>query len=166
MKHEEKPIAPVVDEKPPEKAPEPPVEKAPEPAKLTVAISPWCDLRVDGQSKGRAPLTIELPAGIHQLECVHSTGARVKKEVALAAGKTEIWREQLFADAKITARLKTGVQFAVDEGAPADGPRQATPGRHRITLFHGGKADQAKWLTVPPEGCQLVDTPELTCEKP
>jgi serine/threonine-protein kinase len=164
--HESKPVEqPEV--KAPEKAPEQPPEKPPEgPGKLTVSILPWCDLRVDGEAKGRAPLTVELPAGTHRLACVHSTGAKVEKEITIEPGKTEIWRDQLFADAKITPKLKPGVQFAVDTGAPAEGPRQATPGRHRITLFRDGQAGEARWLTVPPEGCRLVDTPELTCEKP
>ena len=33
----------------------------PAPGKLTVAITPWCDLTVDGVARGRAPLTSSCP---------------------------------------------------------------------------------------------------------
>src|SRR5262249_6928294 len=137
---------------PEEVAPPPKAEQLP--GKLTVAIQPWCDLTVDGKSQGRAPLSLELPAGPHHIECSHPSG-KVKRDVTLAAGETTVMRDKLLADSRITPRLAKGVEFTVD-----DGPRgvlAATPGRHRITLYREGKAAEARWLTVEPEGCRLVD---------
>src|SRR5262249_3890277 len=149
-----RPVAAVAEVKPPEpeKAAEPPEPEKPPPeapGTLTVAITPWCDLTVDGKGRGRAPLTLQLPAGPHPVECRHPKGAAIVREVTLAAGAVEVLREQLFAAARVSTRLKD-VQFALDDDPPSEA-REATPGRHRITLYRQGKMVDTRWVDVRPE---------------
>src|SRR5262249_37433119 len=100
---------------------------------LTVAITPWCDLSVDDKPRGRAPLTLTLPPGNHQLECRQPSGAAIRRTIVIEPGKNELWREKLFAAARISPQLKTGSEFSVDDGAKGATAREAMPGRHRIT---------------------------------
>jgi hypothetical protein len=148
-------------------APPPPVEKPPEPEKpgtLTVAITPWCDLTVDGEKRGRAPLTLQLPAGPHHVECRQPGGAGLSRDVTLSAGATEVLRDRLFAAARVFTHL--AAEFAIDDGKPSSDPKEAQPGRHKITLYRSGKIADTRWVDIRPEGCRVVDTPELKCEKP
>jgi hypothetical protein len=64
----------------------------------------------------------------------------------------------------VTTQLKN-TQLAIDNGAPS-ASGQATPGRHTITLYRDGKMAETGWVDVLPEGCRVVDTPKLACEKP
>jgi hypothetical protein len=84
--------------------------------------------------------------------------------VTLAAGATEVLRQQLFAAARVSTKLKDA-QFAIDDDPPSEA-REATPGRHRITLYRKGQIVDTRWVDVRPEGCRVVDTPQLACEKP
>jgi serine/threonine-protein kinase len=161
----EPPPEPPPPEPPPPEPPKP--EEPPKPGTLTVAITPWCDLTVDGKARGRAPMTLQLPAGPHQVDCRQPSGAAVRRVVTLEPGGTEVLREQLYA-ARISPQFRQfrGAEFAVDEGAPSAGAREAPAGRHKITLYWGGKIADSAWVDVRPEGCRLVDKPELACEKP
>jgi hypothetical protein len=156
------PIA-VVAEPPPPTQPEKPPEPD-KPASLTVAITPWCDLTIDGKDRGRAPQTLELPAGTHHVECHHPSGNTFVRDVMLQPGGSTMLRERLFAPAHMSTLLKN-VQFAIDDSAPVT-MGEAAPGRHRITLYREGKIAETGWVDVRPEGCRLVDTPKLACEKP
>jgi hypothetical protein len=145
--------------------PPPPVVEPEKPATLTVAIKPWCDLTVDGKPRGRAPKSLELPAGLHQVECRHSSGASIRREVTLLPGGTELLREQLFAPARITPEL-AGAAFSVDDTAPSPEARPAAPGRHKIAVYRQGKIAETGFVDVRPEGCRLVANPEPACERP
>ena len=76
----------------------PPIDAAPEaPTTGTLIIKSdrWCDASVDGQPRGQvasasAPLTLEIAAGVHEVECKQSTidGGNWKRTVTVVGGKT------------------------------------------------------------------------------
>jgi hypothetical protein len=164
---EETAANPVVEAAPPPPAPAASAEPPAKEARLAVSIAPWCDLTVDGQPRGRTPQTLTLAPGRHHLECKNPvSGAALVRDLELSPGETTTLKERLYAAARITPRLDRGDAFSLDDGAPASAARDATPGRHRVTLFAAGKTVETRWVDVRPEGCRLVDTPALTCEKP
>jgi hypothetical protein len=152
---------------PPAPTPKPDAPAADAPATLVIAIAPWCDLSVDGQSRGRTPQTLSLPPGPHHVVCVNPvSGQRLTRDLALAAGQRHELRERLYAMVRVQPRLTRGDAFAVDGGKPASGVADVEPGRRRVTLYKAGAALDTRWIDVPPAGCTLVDAPQLTCEKP
>jgi serine/threonine-protein kinase len=163
-----RPEAPI--EKPAEPAVEAPPERPAEPerpARLTVAIAPWCDLTVDGSARGRTPQTLTLAPGKHRVECANPIShASFVRDIELGAGEETALKERLYAAAHVTAQLKRGDAFSLDDGAPGAGTRDATPGRHRVTVYAKGRELDSRYLDVRPEGCRLVDSPELACQKP
>jgi hypothetical protein len=137
------------------------------PATLSVAIAPWCDLAVDGKPRGRTPQTLTLPPGQHHLECKNPvSGQTLQRDLELAPGESRALRERLYATVRVTAQLTRGDALSVDGDAPAAAPRQVAPGRRRVTLFSAGKELETRYIDVPPDGCRIVDKPEVKCEKP
>jgi eukaryotic-like serine/threonine-protein kinase len=137
------------------------------PATLAVAIAPWCDLTVDGQSRGRTPQTLTLPAGPHHLVCANPvSGNRLTRDLDLQPGERRELRERLYAMVRLQPRLARGDAFAVDGGKTASAATDVESGRRRVTLYRAGAEIDARWIDVPPGGCILVDAPLLACEKP
>jgi hypothetical protein len=137
------------------------------PATLAVAIAPWCDLTVDGQSRGRSPTTLTLPPGPHHLACVNPvSGNRLTRDLELRPGERRELREKLYAMVRVQPRLTRGDAFAVDGAAAASTARDVEPGRRRVTLYKSAAEIETRWIDVPPGGCTLVDAPRLSCEKP
>jgi hypothetical protein len=144
-----------------------PTPAADAPATLAVAIAPWCDLAVDGQSRGRSPATLTLPPGPHHLVCVNPvSGNRLTRELDLRPGERRELREKLYALVRVAPRLTRGDAVAVDGGKPSSSPPEIEPGRRRVTLYQAGAEIETRWIDVPPGGCTLVDAPRLACEKP
>jgi hypothetical protein len=132
-----------------------------------VAISPWCDLTVDGSPRGRSPTTLQLSPGPHQIDCVNpASGQALHRAVVLVAGEESRIEESLYRPARLTARLARADAYRVDEGPTGPSARDVAPGRRRITLFAGGRELEGGYVDVGPGGCRLVDTPSLACENP
>ena len=113
------------------------------PATLAVAIAPWCDLTIDGQSRGRSPTTLSLPPGPHHLVCVNPvSGQRLTRDLTLAAGERRELREQLYAMVRVQPRLTRGDAFAVDGAKPASAAAEVEPGRRRVTLYEARRRDR------------------------
>ncbi|MDB4966630.1 MAG: hypothetical protein JWN44_2319 [Myxococcales bacterium] len=145
-------------------APRPAADAA---ATLAVAIAPWCDLTVDGQSRGRTPQSVTLPPGPHHVVCVNpASGNRLTRDVDLAPGERRELREKLYALVRVQPRLARGDAVAVDDSNPANAATEVAPGRRRVRLFKAGAEIDSRWIDVPPGGCILVDAPRLACEKP
>ncbi|MGZ3439147.1 MAG: protein kinase domain-containing protein, partial [Polyangia bacterium] len=145
----------------------PPQPAADAPATLAVAIAPWCDLTIDGQSRGRSPATLTLPPGQHHLLCLNPvSGNRLTRDLELKPGEHRELREKLYAMVRIQPRLTRGDALALDGGPPSSSPPQVEPGRRRVTLYKAGAEVETRWIDVPPTGCALVDAPRLSCEKP
>lgn len=70
-------------ESPPRVA-EAPVERG----SLHVTVIPWGDVRVDGQSVGRSPVTVPLAPGAHRVQ-IESESGSVVREVRIAPGRRE-----------------------------------------------------------------------------
>jgi hypothetical protein len=55
---------------------------------LHVTVIPWGDVRVDGQSVGRSPVTVPLDPGAHRVQ-IESESGSVVREVRIAPGHRE-----------------------------------------------------------------------------
>jgi eukaryotic-like serine/threonine-protein kinase len=158
------PAPPLTPSPPP---PSPPQPAADAPATLAIAIAPWCDLTVDGQSRGRSPASLTLPPGPHHLSCVNPvSGNRLTRDLDLKPGERRELREKLYATVRVQPRLTRGDAFAVDGAKPSSSTAEVEPGRRRVTLYKAGAEVETRWIDVPPGGCTLLDAPRLTCEKP
>jgi hypothetical protein len=136
-------------------------------ASLTVATSPWCDLRIDGTAHGRTPQTVALPAGHHRVECTNpAAGRSLVRDLDLRPGDHTTVHEKLYPSVRVVPALSHADAFAVDDGAPTAGAREVEPGRRRITFYAAGHAVATRYVDVPPEGCRLVDAPAAACAKP
>jgi serine/threonine protein kinase len=73
---------------PSREAPVRPPEAAVERGSLHVTVIPWGDVRVDGQSVGRSPVTVPLVPGAHRVQ-IESESGSVVREVRIAPGRRE-----------------------------------------------------------------------------
>ncbi|MGE0398636.1 MAG: serine/threonine protein kinase [Kofleriaceae bacterium] len=65
---------------------------------LVVGADPWCEVFVDGDKKGRAPGTFEVPAGKHTVECVFSPPDAEPKKQSVKVDISADASEQKFFD--------------------------------------------------------------------
>jgi hypothetical protein len=157
--------APVAAAPAPVAAPEP--ARPPADAELRVKITPWCNLTVDGQDRGTSSQLLRLAPGKHHVECKNPlSGAQLTRDLTLAPGTHEELQAHLYNPTTITARLTRGDAFAVGSDAAAAGARTVEPGRRRVTLYARGRELETRYLDIRPEGCVLVDQPELACQRP
>ena len=89
--------------------------RAQPPGAIALAITPWGEVRVDGEAKGRTPplKRIEVAPGRHRVEVRHPQGAPLTLEVDLAPGE------------ELTVRHA----FAAPRPAPAAGSSPARESR-------------------------------------
>lgn len=103
--------------------PSPAAATAPAPGTLVLRASPEAAVLVDGQPRGRTPLTLaSVSAGRHDLVFVADDGRRVQEEVAIAAGETleRSVRFPGFGSLSVTADV--WAEVSIDGG-----PAQQTP---------------------------------------
>jgi tRNA A-37 threonylcarbamoyl transferase component Bud32 len=142
-----------------------PLPAAPTLAWLTVATSPWCDLRVDGVARGRTPQRLSLPPGRHHIDCNNpAAGHAMSTDVTLGAGEEKVIKRPLFAPVRVIPQLVEAQVFAID-GNPVVGIATVMPGPHRITLYRDRRVIADQYIDVPFESCLLYDKPQIRCEK-
>lgn len=66
---------------------EPPAERRKGAGKLTVTMSPWADVWVDGRYRGSTPLTLDVSSGPHTVKLVKPDGSTEKVRVVVKAGR-------------------------------------------------------------------------------
>jgi serine/threonine-protein kinase len=64
-------------------------------ATLVVDVVPWATVYVDGERVGDTPLTLEVPAGAHQVRAVHPRLGSARARLELAPGERLRWAPEL-----------------------------------------------------------------------
>jgi hypothetical protein len=64
-------------------------------ATLVVDVVPWATIYVDGKKAGDTPLTLEVPAGVHELRAVHPQYGSARVRLELVAGERRRWAPAL-----------------------------------------------------------------------
>lgn len=115
------------------------------PATLVITSSAPGTLTIDGDPRGRTPLTISLEAGTHSVVLSSDDGRMIQEQVTLAAGERveRVLRFPGFGGLSVTSTV--WVNVSVD-----DGPARATPtrfdrlpvGRHVLRAFREGYDEQ------------------------
>jgi hypothetical protein len=152
----------------------PVVSKPPEPVAngtLVITTDTWCNLRIDGNSKGRhnpnAKRSYQLEAGEHHLDCSQGPGGLSKQHKArVQAGKTRTVRMTLIEPVRAVVRLKKGAAIRVGGKRVGNGQHVTLrPGRHSVAVVGGGGQVMGRgWVTVVAgKTCVLRDDPALGC---
>lgn len=138
------------------------------PARLSVDITPWCDLRIDGTSHGRArrDRIIDLAPGRHELECSQGPGrASWREAVHLAPGERRHLTGSVLQPVRIRIAVRGGDRVLIDTRPHPNGSTlDLSPGRHRITVLAGAQEVAGAWVAIPAvPDCTLRDHPALDC---
>jgi serine/threonine-protein kinase len=64
-------------------------------ARVVIQVFPWAIITIDGQRRGEAPLTVELPPGWHRLQAHHPTLGDDEEVLTVKPGQQVIWRPRL-----------------------------------------------------------------------
>lgn len=62
---------------------------------LSVSVTPWAELFLDGRSLGYTPCTVRLPAGTYRLVAANALHGKAQQRVVIAPGKRKTWTPTL-----------------------------------------------------------------------
>jgi hypothetical protein len=145
------------------RAPRPDLRAAP--AELLVAVGD-CALSVGGRAIGRSPMkaALQLPPGRHEVVCRHASGkAEYRRTVQLRPGKrVELVGPGEMLQTEVRLRLTRGDAVRVRGQTHRQSFRAAVSVHDIVLLKDGAQIDKA-WISVPPTGCTVLDTPRLIC---
>jgi hypothetical protein len=117
-----------------------------EPGSLVVTSTPAATVSLDGQARGRTPLTLEdVPPGEHELVLMSDDGRSHREIVEIEAGAT-LERDQRFpgfGSLSVTSPIWLEVQ--IDEGPPQQTPVRVprlTAGTHVVRASRPGYETQ------------------------
>jgi hypothetical protein len=144
----------------------PPPQPSPAAAELDVKILPWCDLAIDGTTRGRSPTTLSVPPGHHQLVCSQPDGTKVELALDLAPGEHHAVRQSLFAAVDVRVAITRADVLIDGTRAAANASLKLAPGPHRVELSADGKIVASEYVQIPTHACVLEDTPQLHCHEP
>jgi hypothetical protein len=133
---------------------------------IVVKITPWCEIRVDGEVKGQSPTApaIRVRAGRHTITCEQSTtGMKHEETIEVAAGATRRIERSLLSRVPVTLRVSTA-KARVDGVIYDNGQTfRVLPGRYRAELLAGDEVTVNAFVTVGRQPCTIKDSPELAC---
>ena len=147
----------------------PAAEATPAPlARLSVDITPWCDLRIDGTDHGRArrDRIIDLAPGRHELACSQGPGrASWRETIDLAPGERRHLTGSVLQPVRVRIAVRGGDTVLIDTAPHQNGDTlDLSPGRHRVTVMAGAREVASAWVAIPAvSGCTLRDQPALDC---
>ena len=64
-------------------------------ARVVIQVFPWATITIDGQRRGEAPLTVDLPPGPHRLQAHHPTLGDDEEVLTVKPGQQVIWKPRL-----------------------------------------------------------------------
>lgn len=167
------PIAPISIDAAPRIAPTPPdaAPPPPKPAMLTLEMTPWCNVLIDGEDRGRANAArpLRVAPGRHTVVCTQGPGmGEWKQSVELAPGQQLTLRGSVLRPVTVRVGVTGGDGVRVAGRVHANGSTfELRPDRYRIDVVKDGKARTGRWITIPRVGaCTLRDQPAIDCYAP
>jgi hypothetical protein len=141
---------------------------APKPAMLTLRMTPWCNVVIDGRDRGRADASrpIEIAPGRHTIVCTQGPGmGEWRRTVELAAGQRLTLSGSVLKAVSIRVGVSGGDGVQVDGTYRKNGSRfELSPDRYRVDVVKSGKTVSGRWITIPRvTGCILRDRPAIDC---
>jgi hypothetical protein len=126
--------------------------RAPAPARLILQSPTSASVLLDGQPRGRTPLTLEgLAAGSHLLTVTADDGRVVEEALELEAGKT-IERKLIFRGyGSVTVVAPVWAEVSLDGGAAQQTPcrfERVPAGRHTLRAWREGQEPQVLEVDV------------------
>jgi len=126
--------------------------RAPEPARLILQSPTSASVLLDGQPRGRTPLTLDgLAAGPHLLTVTADDGRVVEENLELEAGKT-IERRLIFRGyGSVTVVAPVWAEVSLDGGPPQQTPcrfDRVPAGRHTLRAWREGHEAQVLEVDV------------------
>ena len=118
---------------------------------VKLTMDSWCDVSIDGQSRGRLspgkPLMTS--AGTHTIACSQGEGmAEWHRSFTAVAGETVPLSGRLLMRVRITAAL--GAAISIDRTRVSNGNTVVMPtGRYPVTVWDGSQAKLTQWVPVP-----------------
>lgn len=154
-------------------APEPHPEKikqGPTHGTLTLAITPWCNAKINGKPAGRSPdysKKIKLKAGSYHVVCSQNDGGPAfSRTIVIEAGQNLTLRGSMPGKTVVSIRLSRGDKVSINDIKYSSGRKKITPGRHKVILFKDGVPIETSWVSFPPRtSCTLTDKPRLRCRQ-
>jgi len=151
--------------------PEPPpkkIKQGPTHGTLTLAITPWCNAKINGKPAGRSPdysKKIKLKAGSHKVVCSQNDGGPAfRRNIVIEAGQNLTLRGSLPGKTVVSIQLSRGDKVSINDIQYSSGRRKITSGRHKVILFKDGVPIKSSWISFPPRtSCTLKDKPSLRC---
>ncbi len=118
---------------------------------VQLTMDSWCDVSIDGQSRGRLrrgqPLMTS--AGTHTIGCSQGVGmAEWHSSFSAVAGEMVSLSGSLLMRVRITAGL--GAAISIDRTRVSNGDTVVIPtGRYPVTVWDGSQAKLTQWVPVP-----------------
>jgi serine/threonine-protein kinase len=130
-----------------------------EDGRLALASQPEARVFIDGEERGRTPLTIAIPPGRHFLRMTSVEGQTYEESIDVAAGAT-IERDRRFPGIGSLAVVSDPwMEVRIDGGAPEQTPvliKRITAGRHEIVARRDGFRSITKTVEVRRDEAQRV----------
>src|SRR5262249_51980787 len=142
-----------------------PIDAAPAVGTIVVHSDRWCDVKIDGESRGRAGSgPFEVPVGRHKGLCEQAgTGNHWVRDVDVTPGKRVVVEGTMAAIVDVAIELANADGVVID-GAPyrngAKVPLKVD--RHEIRAIKDGREVGKAFVTIR-AGCTLRDSPALDC---
>jgi hypothetical protein len=141
-------------------------------AKITITNDTWCDVSIDGVSRGRvalanAKLIVTLPAGHHVITCEQpGLNAKWTREVDIEDGKPFQVRGTLLSSTDVTIAITTGDRVQLDGTYyPRGSVVKVKPGRYRGLVFQGTQGGVGGFVDIPRLPCRLHEVGQgLVCD--
>jgi serine/threonine-protein kinase len=137
------------------------------PVPVTFALSPWCNLSVDGKPSGRVPPPKELllAPGPHRVVCSQKPDGPLHYERTheIKAGAPVEIRARITGEATLRVALGEGDEIVIAGSRVANrATARVRPGTHTVTVLKGGVELRTGVVDIV-GSCTLVDVPRPRC---
>jgi serine/threonine protein kinase len=135
---------------------------------LLVTVGPWCDVYLDGRRVGGpAPWSrpVLVPPGSYEVVCRQGAvgSASYSQRVVITPGRRTVLSGLITASVKVRLHLQGGDAVRID-GHVHRAPFTIAPKRYRVDVLRGAQVTSGGWVSILPQGCTLVDLPQLRCQ--
>ncbi len=137
-------------------------------ATISLVMSSWCDVTIDGRSLGRAKRgkRIRLSPGSHQVTCSQGRGLGIwRTTIRLKPGEHRDLVGTVLRRVRVRVHLTSGDAMRVRGRRYTSGSTLTlAPGRVRVEVLAGINRIASRWITIPRmASCTLRDQPAIGC---